>query len=130
MPARVEKTVSLYFYSSKLFCQLQIALANSSLIRFLNKLQKTDLLIIDDLGVPNATAQQYRDLLEVIDDRIHTGSTMITRQLLVNQWHQILGDANMASTILDRIVHNVFKIGMDGESVRKKEGRKSKNVNK
>jgi DNA replication protein DnaC len=121
---------ALYFYSPKLFRQLQIAQADGSLIRLLNKLQKADLLIIDDLGISNATAQQYRDLLEVIDDRTHTGSTMITSQLPVDQWHQILGDATVADAILDRIVHNAFKIEMDGESVRKKEGRKRKNKNK
>lgn len=115
---------TLYYYSSKLFRELQIAQADGSFIKLLNKLQKADLLIIDDLGVSNTTAQQYRDFLEVIDDRTHSGSTLITSQLPAEQWHQILGDATVADAIVDRIIHNAFQIKMDGESIRKEEGKK------
>jgi DNA replication protein DnaC len=76
-------------------------------------------LIIDDLGIAAASPKQYRDLLEVLDDRTTQGSTLITSQFPVSQWHELIGDATVADALLDRLVHNAYRIELKGESLRK-----------
>ena len=77
------------------------------------------LLIIDDFGVAAVAGKQYRDLLEILDDRQGMGATLITSQFPVNQWHEIIADATVADAILDRLVHNAYRIELKGESMRK-----------
>ena len=77
-------------------------------------------MIIDDWGVAPLDNVAQRDLLEILDDRFNLRSTIVTSQLPVSNWHQYLGDATLADAILDRLVHNAYKIEMKGESMRKK----------
>ncbi len=114
---------ALYYYAPKFFRALQSAHVDGSLIQLLKKLARVSLLVIDDLGIASVTAKQYRDLLEVLDDRHGQGATLITSQLPVEQWHQIIGDATVADAIMDRLAHNAYRIVLKGESVRKLRGR-------
>lgn len=116
---------TLYYYVPKFFRALQIARADGSLPQLLKKLARVSLLIIDDLGIASVNAQQYRDLLEILDDRHGAGATLITSQLPVEEWHQIIGDATVADAIMDRLAHNAYRIALKGESVRKLKGRGS-----
>ena len=109
----------LYYYAPKLFRALQTAQADGSLMKLLKKLTKASLLLIDDFGLVSATGKQYRDLLEVLDDRHGQGATLLTSQFPVNQWHELINDATVADAILDRLVHNAYRIELKGESLRK-----------
>jgi len=108
-----------YFYAPKLFRELQSAQADGSLAKRLKLFARTALLIIDDLGVAAASPKQYRDLLEILDDRVGQGSTLLTSQFPVSQWHELIGDATVADALLDRLVHNAYRIELKGESLRK-----------
>ena len=92
----------------------------------MNQLLKTQLLILDDWGLDVLARCQRNDLLEVLEDRHQTGSTLITSQLPVEKWHDFIGDATIADAILDRVVHNAYKIQLNGESMRKKQGEDKK----
>ena len=115
---------ALYFYAPKLFRELNASQADGSLPSLLKKLAKTSLLVIDDLGLEKATALQYRDLLEVLDDRHSAGSTLITSQFPPARWHELIGDATVADAILDRLIHGAHRIELKGESMRKNKGNK------
>ena len=109
----------LYAQAPKLFRQLQTAGADGSLMKWLKKLSRQSLLIIDDFGLVAATGKQYRDLLEILDDRHGRGATLVTSQFPVKQWHDLIGDATVADAILDRLVHNAYRLELKGESMRK-----------
>lgn len=111
---------ALYFYAPKLFRALQLAQADGSLSRLLKKLLRADLVIVDDLGIVSVQPQQYRPFLEVIDDRCGSASTLITSQVPVGQWHELITDSTLADAILDRVVHNAYRLELKGESMRKK----------
>lgn len=108
-----------YFTAPKLFRALQQAHADGSLTKLLKSIQKARVLIVDDLGVAAVGPRQYRDFLEIIDDRGGTGSTLITSQFPTEQWHEVIADATVADAILDRLVHNAYRLDLKGESVRK-----------
>jgi DNA replication protein DnaC len=114
---------ALYFYSPKMFRELSASQIDGSLPSLLKKLAKTSLLVIDDLGLEKASAAQYRDLLEVLDDRHSTASTLITSQLPPTRWHELIGDATVADAILDRLIHGAHRIELKGESMRKHRGK-------
>lgn len=107
-----------YFYAPKLFRSLEAAHADGSLVRLLKNLARLDLFIIDDLGLALVKTRQYRDLLEVIDDRLGRGATLLTSQYPVAQWHEIIGDATVADALLDRLVHNAYRLELNGKSLR------------
>lgn len=109
----------LYYYAPKLFRALHTAQADGSLIKLFKKLARASLLIIDDFGLVVATGKQYRDLLEVLDDRHGQGATLLTSQFPVSQWHELINDATVADAILDRLVHNAYRLELKGESLRK-----------
>lgn len=111
-----------YFYAPKLFRELQNAHADGSLMKLLKKLARASLLVIDDFGVAAVTGKQYRDLLEILDDRHGLGSTLITSQFPVEEWHGVINDATVADAILDRLVHNAYRLELKGESIRKNRG--------
>jgi DNA replication protein DnaC len=111
---------AIYYYAPKLFRALHLAQADGSLGRLLKKLVKADLLIVDDLGIATVTTQQYRQFLEVLDDRCGVSSTLITSQVPIGQWHELIEDPTLADAILDRLVHNSYKLELKGESMRKK----------
>ena len=110
---------TLYYYAPKLFRALQTGQVDGSLPNLLKKLARATLLIIDDFGIAAVAGKQYRDLLEILDDRQGLGATLITSQFPVNQWHEIIADATVADAILDRLVHNAYRIELKGESMRK-----------
>jgi DNA replication protein DnaC len=107
-----------YYYAPKLFRELQNAQADGSLLKLLKKLARAALIVIDDFGVAAVTGKQYRDLLEILDDRHGLGSTLITSQFPVDQWHGVINDVTVADAILDRLVHNAYRIKLEGESMR------------
>jgi DNA replication protein DnaC len=108
-----------YYYAPKLFRELQNAQADGSLLKLLKKLNRAALIVIDDFGVAAVAGKQYRDLLEILDDRQGSGSTLITSQFPVDQWHEVINDATVADAILDRLVHNAYRLELNGESIRK-----------
>jgi DNA replication protein DnaC len=110
----------LYVRLPRLFEELHIAHGDGSFGKRLSALAKTDLLLIDDWGLAPPQAAQRSDLLEVLDDRVASRSTLITSQLPVEHWHEYLGEPTLADAILDRILHSAHKIALTGESMRKK----------
>ena len=80
---------------------------------------KTDLLILDDWGLAPFTAAQRRDMLELLDDRYGHRSTLVTSQMPVGKWHELIGDPTLADAILDRLVHNAYRLELKGESMRR-----------
>jgi len=104
---------------SRLFDELSYAHADGRYPQLMKKLARTDVIVLDDWGLAKLTAPQRRDLLEVLDDRHDRRSTLITSQLPVEHWHKIIGDPTLADAILDRLVHNAYRIELKGESMRK-----------
>jgi DNA replication protein DnaC len=110
---------AVYFYAPKLFRELTAGQADGSLPTLLKKIAKARLLIIDDWGLEKATPAQYRDFLEILDDRQSVASTLITSQFPPTRWHELIGDATVADAILDRLIHGSHRIELKGESMRK-----------
>ena len=111
---------SFYTRAPRLFQELAIARADGSYAKVMNKLAKTKVLLIDDLGLAPMTDPERRDLLEVIEDRQGLSSTIVASQLPLENWHDNIGDPTIADAILDRIVHNAHRINLKGDSMRKK----------
>jgi len=88
--------------------------------RVFKALTKTQLLILDDWGPDRLNANQRRDLMEIVEDRYGSGSTLITSQLPLNTWHEVIGEPTFADAILDRLVHNAYRLELEGQSFRKK----------
>ena len=109
----------LYRRVPRLFDELALARADGTIARVLGKLARAELLILDDFGIGAIKDPQRNDLLEVCDDRYGRSSTVVTSQLAVEKWHAYLGDATMADAILDRVVHNAYRIQLKGPSGRK-----------
>ena len=110
---------ALYTYSPKLFRDLLAANADGSLSKLVRRLGKLDLLIIDDWGMEVAKRSQYRDFLELIDERHGRGATLVTSQYPPGKWHETIGDPTVADAILDRLVHRAYRIDLRGESMRR-----------
>jgi DNA replication protein DnaC len=108
----------LYTRAARLFDELQVAHGDGSFTRRLAQLAKLDLLVIDDFAISPMGAAERNDLLEVLDDRVGSRSTLITSQLPVKAWHTYLDDPTLADAILDRIVHSSHKIALKGVSLR------------
>ena len=83
-------------------------------------LAKTALLILDDWGLATLNDENRRDVLELLEDRHGRGATIVTSQFPVEHWHEALGDPTLADAILDRLLHNAYKITLRGESMRKR----------
>lgn len=111
----------------RLLQELPLAKGDGSYAKLLARLAKTDVLILDDWGLSKLTAEQRRDLLEILEDRHGSRATVITSQLPLDQWHAIIGDATLADAIMDRLVHNAYKINLRGESMRKKQSKLTDN---
>jgi hypothetical protein len=111
----------LYVRVARLFEELKIAHGDSSFSRRLAQLAKTDVLLLDDWDLQDLDQNARNDLLEVIDDRVGTRSTIITSQLPLEHWHAWLQDPTLADAILDRLVHQAHKLPLKGESMRKKQ---------
>lgn len=109
----------LYTRATRLLQELQVAHGDGSFARRLAQLARLDVLVLDDLAIAPIAAQERQDLLELLDDRVGTRSTLITSQLPVTAWHAWLDEPTLADAILDRIVHGSHKIALKGESMRK-----------
>ena len=109
----------LYKRASRLFADLAQARGEGRLPRLLTTLERIRLLIIDDWGPEPLNAEQRRDLLEIVDDRCDRGSLLITSQVPVNRWHEVIGDPTLGDAILDRIVHRAHRIDLKGPSLRR-----------
>ena len=107
----------------KLFRELMVARADGSLGRVLESIARTDVLVVDDFAMAALNEQERRDFLEICDDRYNRRSTILTSQLPVEKWHVQISDPTVADSILDRLVHNAYRIELSGESIRKKKGR-------
>jgi DNA replication protein DnaC len=103
----------------RLFAELELAHGDGRFARLFRTLVKVDLLILDDWGPDRLNASQRRDLMEIIEDRYGRGSTLITSQLKVDKWHEVIAEPTFADAILDRIVHNAYRLNLDGPSIRK-----------
>lgn len=113
----------LYVRAPRLLEELRVAHGDGSFGRRLAQLARIDLLAIDDFAIAPIAPAERNDLLELLDDRVGTRSTLITSQLPVNAWHQWLDDPTLADAILDRIVHAAHRIALKGESMRRKQAR-------
>ena len=113
----------LYLRLPRLLQDLAIARGDGRYPKLLATLAKTDLLVLDDWGLAQFTPDNQRDLLEVLEDRYASRSTLVTSQLPIEKWHDILGDPTFADAILDRLVHNAYKLKLKGASMRKNQPR-------
>ena len=109
----------VYARVPRLFADLELAHGDGRFTRLFRTLVKADLLILDDWGPDRLTANQRRDLMEIVEDRHGNGSTLITSQLPRDKWHDVIGEPTFADAILDRIVHNAYRLELDGPSMRK-----------
>lgn len=119
----------LYTNATRLFAQLKMAKADGSAIKEMTRIEKQDLLIIDDFGIQPFDHQSRLSLLEVIEDRHGKRSTIFTSQVPIKQWHDVIGEQTVADAILDRIVHNAHRIELKGESLRRKFSKKEAESN-
>ena len=110
---------TLYFRLPRLLQELGIAKADGRYDKILKTLAKTRLLIIDDWGLKPLVKEQSHDLLEILEDRHGLRSTLVTSQLPVDHWHEIIDNPTIADAILDRLIHNAYRINLKGESMRK-----------
>ena len=110
----------MYHRVPRLFQALAIARGDGRHARLLKSIERTELLILDDWGLSILNAIERRDLLEILEDRQGRGSTIVTSQLPVDQWHEAIGDPTLADAILDRLVHNAHRLTLNGESMRRK----------
>jgi DNA replication protein DnaC len=109
-----------YFNMQKLLLKIKMARLEGSLHQFFDKLAKIQLLILDDFGLTHLDKQQQIDFMEIIEDRRAKASTIISSQLPVGSWYDIIGEETIADAILDRLVHGSHRIEIKGDSLRKK----------
>jgi len=109
-----------YFQISKLLQKLVFARADGSWPKFLETLARTQLLIIDDWLRNPLGESQTPDLLEVIEDRYGRTSTLLATQIPVADWHDRLGNASLSDAVMDRLIHNAYRLELQGESMRKR----------
>jgi len=109
-----------YTNTTKLFTKLKMAKADGSYIKEIARIEKQDLLILDDFGINPLDNMSRSALMEIIEDRHGKRSTIITSQLPVMEWHDVISEKTIADAVLDRIVHNAHRIELSGESLRRK----------
>lgn len=109
-----------YLRLPRLLHDVALARGDGRYPKLMASLAKLDLLVIDDWGLAPLTSDHHRDLLEILEDRYASRSTLITSQLPLDQWHGLIGDPTFADAILDRLVHNAYKFTLKGDSMRKK----------
>lgn len=110
----------MYFNMQKLFQKLRIAKAEGTYIKELSRIEKQDLLILDDFGIHPIDATIRLELLEIIEDRHGKKSTLISSQLPVTKWYELFEDPTIADALMDRILYNTIRLDLKGESLRKK----------
>jgi DNA replication protein DnaC len=114
-----ENFAVLYHRVPRLFAALALARGDGRYAKLMRQLSRVDLLILDDWGPEPLLAEQQRDLLEIMEDRYGAGSLIITSQLPVDRWYEMVGNPTLADAILDRVIHNAHRIELSGESLRK-----------
>lgn len=110
----------LYQRGPRLMAALALARGDGRYAKLLRALARVNLLILDDWGPELLGPEQRRDLLEIVEDRYDTGSLLITSQLPIERWYEIIGDPTLADAILDRVIHNAYRIELNGDSLRKR----------
>ena len=110
----------MYFNITKLFSKLKMAKADGSYLKELAKIERQHVIILDDFGLQNLDNQNRMTLLEIIEDKHNKGAVIITSQLPVKGWYEIIGEKTIADAILDRLIHQSHRIELRGESMRKK----------
>jgi len=115
-----ENIAVFYARAPRLFADLAVARGGPGYARLLRKLARAKLLILDDWGPEALDADRARDLLEIVEDRYDKGSLVITSQVPVDRWHEMIGVPTIADAILDRVIHNAYRIELTGESLRKR----------
>ncbi|HXZ17478.1 MAG TPA: IS21-like element helper ATPase IstB [Roseiarcus sp.] len=115
-----ENSAVLYALVPRLFADLAVAPGGPGYARLLRTLARVKLLILDDWGPEALNADQARDLLEIVEDRYDRGSIIITSQVPVARWHDLIGIPTLADAILDRVIHNAYRIELTGESLRRR----------
>jgi DNA replication protein DnaC len=108
-----------YLRLPRLFECLFAARADASHMRLISRTAKIQVLVLDDFGLSTLTDTERKDLLEIIEDRYGSGSTIIASQLPITEWHRVIGEPTIADAICDRILYNAYKIELKGESMRK-----------
>ena len=119
----------LYANTTRLFAQLKMAKADGSGMRELAKIEKQDLLILDDFGIQPLDASSRTALMEIIEDRHGKRATIITSQLPIKEWYEVIGETTIADAILDRVINNAQRIELKGESLRRKTVKKETEEN-
>jgi DNA replication protein DnaC len=109
-----------YIHLPRFIEDISISHADGSYTKIMTQLNKVDLLILDDFGLTPITSKQCHDLFNIIEERHQLKSTIITSQLPIDKWHQYLGEPTLADAILDRILQNINRVEMGGESMRKR----------
>ena len=109
-----------YYNTAKLFGKLKMAKADGSYMKDVAKIERQHLLILDDFGITPLDGPSRAALMEIIEDRHGKSSTIITSQVPVNKWHDVIGEKTVADAILDRIIHEAHRLDLKGESLRKK----------
>ncbi len=115
---------ALHKRMAELFRDLAVARADGSIGQLLVKLSRIDVLLLDDFAMAPLKDSERRDFLEICDDRYQRCSTILTSQMPTAHWHEQIGDPTIADSIMDRLVHNSYRIELSGESIRKNRGRK------
>jgi DNA replication protein DnaC len=112
----------MYEHTAKLFARLKMSKADGTYLKEITRMEKQDLLIIDDFGIQPLDQLSRTILMEIIEDRHGKRSTLFTSQVPVSQWHEVIGEQTIADAILDRIIHDAHRLELKGESMRKKRG--------
>lgn len=119
----------VYYNVPKLFTKLKMSKADGSYLKEVAKIERQQLLILDDFGLQPFDAQSRVALMELIEDRHGKGALIITSQVPVNKWYDIIGEQTIADAILDRIIHNAHRLELKGESMRKKRTNENELIN-
>ena len=117
-----------YYRVSRLLEEVKLARLDGSYTKTMQRLSRFKLLILDDFGVTPLRADELNDLFEVIEERTLAGSTIITAQLPVKEWHSYLGNETIADAMMDRLIYSAHRIEMKGESMRKVMAQKEDNL--
>lgn len=110
----------LYFNTQKMLLKAKMSRIEGTVSKFFDRISKIDLVILDDFGLTYLEQQQRMDLMEIIEDRHGRRSTIISSQLPVENWYEVIGEETIADAILDRLVHSSYRVQLKGDSLRKK----------
>ena len=111
-----------YYNTTRLLAKLKMAKSDGTYLKEIAKIERQQLIILDDFGLQAMDNQNRMAFLEIIEDRHGKGSTIITSQLPVSQWYDIIGEKTIADATMDRLVHHAHRFELQGESMRKKRG--------